>query len=145
MTTKELIERYFGPDISKWYDDDFCLNAVKEDAQNLWYVRNQTEEMCLEAIRQDGLSLCHIRNQTRELCLAAIRQNPDALQYVHCQTEELGLEAIKINSRILHRITKQNFEIIKIYILANTHINWNDIDLNVLTEEQLQELKLLII
>ena len=30
----------------KWYDEEYCLQAVKQDPLNLKYVKNQTKEIC---------------------------------------------------------------------------------------------------
>ena len=37
----------------KWYDENFCLQAVAFDWRLLQFVKNQTEEICKLAIRQD--------------------------------------------------------------------------------------------
>ena len=37
----------------KWYDEEYCLQAVKQNGYDLQYVKNPTEEICLEALNQN--------------------------------------------------------------------------------------------
>ena len=36
-----------------WNNEEYCLEAVKENGWVLEYVKNQTEEICLEAVKQE--------------------------------------------------------------------------------------------
>ena len=67
----------------KWYDEKYCLEAVKQDSDALQYVKEQTETICLEAVKQDGYALQYVKEQTETICLEAVKQNGDALQYVN--------------------------------------------------------------
>jgi len=66
----------------RWYNHDYCLEAVKQDGYMLRYVREQDREICLEAVKQNGYALQYVREQDREICLEAVKQNGYALQYV---------------------------------------------------------------
>jgi hypothetical protein len=80
-------------EFAKWYDEDYCLKAVRQDPYNLRYVHNQTEEICLEAIRQDYITLIFVRNQTEKICLAALDQDYGCLKYV--KFHQLSQETIE--------------------------------------------------
>ena len=43
-----------------------------------WY----DEEYCLEAVKRNGYALKYVKEQTKEICIEAVKQNSDALQYV---------------------------------------------------------------
>src|SRR4030043_204907 len=47
----------------KWYDEKYCLEAVKSDGYSLRYVRDQTEQICLEAVKSDGDSLRYVNKK----------------------------------------------------------------------------------
>jgi hypothetical protein len=36
------------------------LEAVKQNGNALYYVKNQTEAVCLEAVKQDGFALLYV-------------------------------------------------------------------------------------
>ena len=40
-------------ELAKWYDEAYCLVAVKQDGRTLQYVREQTLEICLVAVKQN--------------------------------------------------------------------------------------------
>ena len=79
----------------KWSDPEYCLQAVKENGENLELVKIQTPEICLAAIQEDGRSLEYVKNQTPDLCMAAVQQNGRALKFVKHQTPEICAAAIK--------------------------------------------------
>ena len=58
------------------------LEAVRQDANVLRFVRNQTLEICIEAVRQNGYALSLVREQTKEICITAVMQTGDAIDYV---------------------------------------------------------------
>ena len=72
-------------DLLKWYDEEYCLEAVKQDGNMLRYVKNQTKDICLKAVKQDGLALQFVKTPTKEICLEALNRNIDAIQYVDIQ------------------------------------------------------------
>ena len=84
-------------ELAKWYDEAYCLVAVKQDGRTLQYVREQTLEICLVAVKQNGHILQYVREQTLEIILAAVKQNGYTLQYVNWEvlTEE-EFEYIKL-------------------------------------------------
>src|SRR4030042_1160411 len=67
----------------KWYDEKYCLEAVKSDGYSLQYVRDQTEQICLEAVKSDGYSLQYVRDQTEQICLEAVKSDGYSLRYVN--------------------------------------------------------------
>ena len=73
---------YDKKDLLKWYDENYCLKAVKRKGSNIKYVRNQTEEMCLEAIEQEDYLFLYVRNQTKKLCLVMIEKNPESIRFI---------------------------------------------------------------
>ena len=90
------------------YNEQECLEAVKDDSLCLQYVMNQTTEICLEAVKQNGMSLQYVREQTEEICLEAVKQNGMSLQYVREQTPEICMKAIKRYSRALAYVKDLN-------------------------------------
>ena len=69
-------------DYEKWYDEKYCLEAVKQNSYALQYVKNQTEPICLEAVKEDGDTLQYVKDQTESICLEAVREDGYALEYV---------------------------------------------------------------
>jgi tryptophan 2,3-dioxygenase len=65
-----------------------CLEAVKKNGKELFYVKEQSPEICLEAVRHDG-HLFIVKEQTPEICLEAMRRNGIALDCVKKQTPEI--------------------------------------------------------
>jgi len=53
------------------------LQSVNKKGDNLYYIKNKTQELCLAAVKQDGTSLCFIENtidfQTEEIYLEAVK------------------------------------------------------------------------
>ena len=81
------------------------LEMVKENADTLYYVKNQTEEVCLAAVKQDGWALQFVNNQTEPVCLAAVKQYCGSLYLVKNQTENIVLEAANnTKGRLIIRI-----------------------------------------
>lgn len=96
----------------KWYDEVFCLGAVKRDGFALQYVKNQTEEICLEAVKNyvfkwDECALQYVKNQTDAICLEAVKENGMALLHIRNQTLELCLEAVKQNKKVFDLVKNQ--------------------------------------
>jgi hypothetical protein len=81
-------------EFAKWYDEDYCLKAVRQDPYNLKLVKNQTEEICLEAVKGNVFSIQYVKNQTEEMCLIAVKLNGYVLQFIHNQTEKICLIAL---------------------------------------------------
>ncbi len=86
----------------KWYDEKFCLEAVKRNGYLLQYVKDQTEAVCLEAVKSDGDSLRYVKDQTEAVCLEAVK-------YVKDQTEAVCLEAVKSDGDSLQYVNKKVF------------------------------------
>ena len=66
-----------------WYDEKYCLRAVKNNGHALRYVKEQTPELCLRAVKNYGDALRYVKEQTPELCLEAVKEDGDALSYVN--------------------------------------------------------------
>lgn len=98
---------------NRFYDDDFCLKAVKQDGLVLQYVNNRTKDICLEAIKQNGRALIYASGYNNSLSLEAVKQNPDALQYVQNQTDDLILEAVKRDKNALKYVKNITNDLLK--------------------------------
>lgn len=66
----------------KWYDKQYCIEAVTRNGDLLQYVKDQTPEICMLAVKEEGGALRHVRNKTKELCIAAVEQDDSALNFV---------------------------------------------------------------
>ena len=97
-------------ELKEWYDNDFCLNAVKQYGLSLRHVKNQTEEICLEAVKKEGYALQHVKKQTNTICLESVKNYGGSLQYVKNQTEEICLEAVKQIGHSLKHVETQTEE-----------------------------------
>ncbi len=82
-----------------------CLEVVKNNGDNLYYVNNKSYDICLEAVKQNGSSLEYVPNEIKayEICLEAIKSNVLALKYVpnENKTYELCLNAVQQNGLLL--------------------------------------------
>ena len=80
---RDIYDNHIEPDIDelKWYDNTYCLEAVKQDGCALIYVKEQTDEMCLEAVKENGCTLMFVKKQTPKICSEAVKRNRYALQY----------------------------------------------------------------
>lgn len=74
--------------INKWYDEDYCKQAIAENVTNIKYCKIQTEEMCLFCVRKNPHTLQWIVNQTYEVCLEALKRNPAVIQFVRLSKDE---------------------------------------------------------
>ena len=83
MTLEELRQKQIDLVGFNCYDENDCLEAVKQDGHALQFVKEQTPEICLEAVKQNGLALQYVIEQTPEICLEAVRQDGLALKYVN--------------------------------------------------------------
>ena len=119
-------------ELAKWYDEEYCLDAVKNNGYELKYIKIQTPEICLEAVKNYAWALKYIKIQTPEICLAAVKQVGNSLQYVKDQTPEICLAALEdypnaIKSIDLDVLTEEEFEYIKLRYLSwniNSQKNW---------------------
>ena len=59
-----------------------AIEAVKQDADALRFVKEQTPDICIAAVKQDGLALQYVKEQTEAVCLEAVKQDGRNLQYV---------------------------------------------------------------
>ena len=91
--------------------DEMCLEAVKINLFALNCVKKQTDEICLEAVKHDGLALQYVKDQTDEICLEAVKRNYAAIDYVKKQTDEICLEAVKQHGLVLYLVKNQTNEI----------------------------------
>ena len=81
----------------KYFNEAESLEAVKQNANALQYVKDQTEEICLVAVKQNGQALRYVKDQTIEICLEAVKQNEYALRYVNenqIQKNKITLEEV---------------------------------------------------
>ena len=46
-----------------WYDEKYCLEAVKNYGHALRYVKEQTPELCLEAVKDNGDALRYVNKK----------------------------------------------------------------------------------
>ena len=83
MTLEELRQKQIDLVGFNCYDENDCLEAVKQDGHALRYVKEQTPEICLAAVKQDESALQFVKEQTPEICLEAIKQTGFALQFVN--------------------------------------------------------------
>jgi len=81
MDVRKIVEQVIEEN-DKWFDEQYCLEQVKQGGYILQYIKNQTPEICLAAVKQNEYLLQYVREQTPEICAAAIKQNPDAVEYV---------------------------------------------------------------
>ena len=54
---KVIVNGWDVTEFEKWYDEDYCLKAVKQNGDALRFVKDQTKEICLEAVKQNGYAL----------------------------------------------------------------------------------------
>ena len=66
-------------ELLKWYDQEYCLDQVKQNGSLLLYVHNQTEQICLAAVKNDGGA----KNRTLDVCMSAVKQNEENIRYVN--------------------------------------------------------------
>ncbi len=92
-------------------DKDVIRAAIRENAENIAYIKDQTPEMCMDAVRQDWRALEYVRDQTPEICMAAVKQSGMALQYVKEQAHEICLAAVKQEGVALFYVQEQTPEI----------------------------------
>jgi hypothetical protein len=69
--------------------------------QELYSIKDQTEDICKSFVSKDGLSLRYVNSQTDEICRIAVRQNGFAYQFIKNKTEELFSEAVRQNKKVL--------------------------------------------
>ena len=50
-------------EFEKWYNEEFCLEAVKRNSYSLRYVKEQTKELCLEAVKQNRYALQYVNKK----------------------------------------------------------------------------------
>ena len=83
MTLEELRQKQIDLVGFNCYDENDCLEAVKQTGFALQFVKEQTPEICLEAVKENWAALRYVKEQTPEICLEAVRQDGLALQYVN--------------------------------------------------------------
>ena len=64
MTREELVEKLGDKNLLVWYDEKYCLEAVKQNGYTLQYVKEQSEAVCLEAVKQNGDALRYVHRNT---------------------------------------------------------------------------------
>jgi hypothetical protein len=99
-----------------------ALEFVLNNADNLKYVVNQTDEIILAAVDRNSSSFKHVRNQTDEIILAAIDINPDIFKYVRNQTDKIIMAAIDKN-HIIYNFVANKTNIVTEYAI-NKHIDY---------------------
>lgn len=68
---------------------DQAKESIKDNAFNLKYVHNKTEELCKIAVQKNGNAIKYVPVQTEELCKIAVESAALSIVYIHNQTEEL--------------------------------------------------------
>ena len=86
MTLEELRQKQIDLVGFNCYDENDCLEAVKQDGHALQFVKEQTPEICLEAIKENWSALRYVKEQTPEICLEAVRKDGWVLRYVNSNT-----------------------------------------------------------
>lgn len=62
MTLEELRQKQIDLVGFNCYDENDCLEAIKQNWGAFRYVKEQTPEICLEAVRQDGCVLRYVNS-----------------------------------------------------------------------------------
>ena len=88
--------------IEDWSNEEYCLEAVKQDGMVLRYVRNQTPEICLEAVRQNNYALKYVKNQTPEMIHYVRKKNSEDYEYLVSQ------ESITVSNKEMEEFYKEN-------------------------------------
>jgi len=57
---KTIVNGWDLTEYEKWYDEEYCLEAVKQNGYTLKYVRIQTKEICLEAVKENKYALQYV-------------------------------------------------------------------------------------
>ena len=60
---KVIINGWDLTEYEQWYDNDYCLKAVKNNGDSLQYVKEQTPEICLKAVENNGDSLRYVNKK----------------------------------------------------------------------------------
>ena len=60
QTKKIIVNNWDLSEYEKWYDEKYCIEAVKQNGDSLQYVKDQTEAICIEAVKQNGYSLRYV-------------------------------------------------------------------------------------
>lgn len=63
---KVIVNDWDLTEYEKWYDEKYCIEAVKEDGYSLQYVKEQTEAICIEAVKENGYSLQYVDKRVFE-------------------------------------------------------------------------------
>lgn len=81
--------------------ESVCLAAVKVNADELKYVKNQTGGLCMkvvrrypEAVKRYGLNLKYVKNQNEKICKAAVEKDKVAIAYINPELYEYSKEDI---------------------------------------------------
>ena len=116
----ELGERVEIKDLPCWSDNDYCLNAVKENISSFKYVRDINHYVQLEAIKHDALYtirylLDNNMEVTKEIQMEAINNNSCVIEYLLDHNidipKEVQIETVKQNSHVISRLLEKKVDV----------------------------------
>ncbi len=84
------------------------LQAIKTNAENIRYVKEQTPQLCQAAVRNGEWNFRYVTQQTEENCLAAAKENGLILPYVKEPFPELQYIAVSQNGWVLKELVNPN-------------------------------------
>lgn len=104
--------------MSEWFDEDFCISAVKQKWQAIKYVKVMTPNVCKQYVKIEGQTI-YFTPQTDELCELAVTQNGMALKFINNKTNKINLIAVRENGLALQHVSVQTEEICMVAIEQN--------------------------
>jgi hypothetical protein len=117
MTLEEKIIKKIGFNPR---DKEECLKALQEKEENIYYIKDPTEEMQLEVVRRYGGYIQFINNPTEKVQLKAVKSSPYSIQHIKDPSEEVKLEAVKRDGIVIQFINNPSE---KIQLEAIKHSN----------------------
>ena len=85
------------------------LEAIKQNGNNIMYIRNPSEKVQLEAVKQNGNIIQYINNPSDNVKLEAVKQNGYAIKYIRNPSENIKFEASK-TIKYLSEYTRSKIE-----------------------------------
>src|SRR5690606_19522467 len=85
LSKRDYIYNFIG-----WTDKKYIYNLLNNHGSNyLWIMYQDNIKICMNAIKNNGNNLRFIRNQTNEICLEAVKNNAYAIRFVKNKTPEI--------------------------------------------------------
>ena len=79
----------------KWYDPEYCLQAVRFYSTDLIFAKVRTHEFYMTVVKNNYFALDRIKYQTLDICMAAVKNRGWTLQYAKIQIPEICMTAVK--------------------------------------------------